>query len=371
MNRRILDSYIESFKPYLVEESGEFGFEYGRVHKNEGYKREIVKECRKILESVDWDNNQSVCNSVIKVLNQSNNIIRWDVKLKTVEYIKSNNIFCADAFKTFFCLGDDKDAFELISGLFGRRYRLVSYFMFVRSGLIDLEIKCVPIAPEQFEENFSLIGCNEKFSNKCSWDNYSSFLNLLSGIRKILDEKLDCQVDLLDAHSFAWMIKSIRQEAERDDYNSDKDYLEEIEKDIQNQSLSYQIGKREKTEDHVNGSTSIPKRDARVATNALAQANYLCEVDNNHPTFLRKTKNYNYTEPHHLIPLSQRNNFDYSLDCEANIVSLCSNCHNQLHYGRYKKEMLTKLYNERKEALQESGIETSLEDLLLMYDAKE
>lgn len=45
-----------------------------------------------------------------------------------------------------------------------------------------------------------------------------------------------------------------------------------------------------------------------------------------------------------------------------NIVSLCSHCHNLLHYGRFedKKPILEKLYNERKEALKECGIENNL-----------
>ena len=243
--------------------------------------------------------------------------------------------------------------------------------MFVRSGLIDPEIKCVPIVPERFEENFSLIGYNEKFSRKCNWDNYRRFLKLISDVQKDLIEKLDCKVDLLDAHSFVWMIKTVLQKTEREDYISEKEYFEDIENNDQDKIPPYQIKKREKPEDIIVGFVAVPKRNAKYAMSALAHANFLCEVDNSHPTFLRKSKNYNYTEPHHLISLSQRGAFDSSLDCEANIVSLCSNCHNQLHYGRYKKDMLTKLYNERKDALKQSGIEISLDDFLLIYDTKE
>ena len=53
-----------------------------------------------------------------------------------------------------------------------------------------------------------------------------------------------------------------------------------------------------------------------------------------------------------------------------NIVSLCSHCHNLLHYGRLedKKPILEKLYNERKEALSSVGLEITFEKLLEYYE---
>lgn len=60
--------------------------------------------------------------------------------------------------------------------------------------------------------------------------------------------------------------------------------------------------------------------------------------------------------------------FDVSLDVEENIVSLCSNCHNHIHYGQGASELLTKLYYERKEALNSVGLNISLEELLSYYE---
>ncbi|WP_432518406.1 HNH endonuclease [Staphylococcus aureus] len=75
-----------------------------------------------------------------------------------------------------------------------------------------------------------------------------------------------------------------------------------------------------------------------------------------------------YTEPHHLIPISKYKDFDYkncSLDTMENIVSLCSHCHNLLHYGKSedKKPILEKLFNERKKALSAVGLDITLEKL--------
>lgn len=112
----------------------------------------------------------------------------------------------------------------------------------------------------------------------------------------------------------------------------------------------------------------IPKRDTRRAADALAHAAFQCEFNNGDRTFLRKNKKP-YTEPHHLIPISKYRDFDYSVDVMENIVSLCSHCHNLLHYGRFedKKPILEKLYNERKAALHTCGLDLTLEQLEKYY----
>lgn len=113
----------------------------------------------------------------------------------------------------------------------------------------------------------------------------------------------------------------------------------------------------------------IYPRDHETSLRALAYAKYACEVDTVHPTFMRRNKEVNYTEPHHLIPLAYSPEFSYSLDVEANIVSLCSNCHNLLHYGRGYEAILEQLYNERKEELIQANIFVSFDRLLEMYEA--
>lgn len=110
------------------------------------------------------------------------------------------------------------------------------------------------------------------------------------------------------------------------------------------------------------------KRDKQTSLNALARANFCCEFNPEHETFIRKNSDKNYTEAHHLVPLEYQENFQYSLDVEANIVSLCSNCHNKIHYGKDTKELIQKLYETRKNELEKCGIKISLEELLEMYN---
>lgn len=112
-------------------------------------------------------------------------------------------------------------------------------------------------------------------------------------------------------------------------------------------------------------------RNAMYKAIALKKANFMCEVDSSHPSFVRKISNVGYTEAHHLIPLAAQGEEQFknvNLDCPENIVSLCSNCHNQIHYGKDIEEIITKLYNLRKKKLAKRGIDIELKDLLKYYE---
>ncbi|MBE7019643.1 MAG: HNH endonuclease [Ruminococcaceae bacterium] len=109
-------------------------------------------------------------------------------------------------------------------------------------------------------------------------------------------------------------------------------------------------------------------RSKIVSRNALIKAGCLCEVDNTHPVFKRKNSNMNYTEPHHIIPVYAFADFpDVDLDREQNVVSLCSHCHNLLHYGSEIDYVLKPLYEQRKELLKLIGLEITYEDLKKYY----
>lgn len=113
-----------------------------------------------------------------------------------------------------------------------------------------------------------------------------------------------------------------------------------------------------------------PKRNPKISENALKEAKYLCEIDSTHKTFIKKSTKTNYMEPHHLIPLEFQEYFKYSLDVEPNIISLCSYCHDEIHYGINNTFLITKLYYERIEELKKVGLDIDLETLFLFYEYK-
>ena len=131
-----------------------------------------------------------------------------------------------------------------------------------------------------------------------------------------------------------------------------------------------------KPENNVNG-RKIPNRSRDKAKKALNRADFKCEVDESHKLFLRKSQPINYTEPHHLIPLKYDKLFSKSLDVEANIVSLCSYCHNLIHYGADAEIVIRKLWEDRKEELEaavilemNNGTRLTVDILLGLYGIK-
>lgn len=68
--------------------------------------------------------------------------------------------------------------------------------------------------------------------------------------------------------------------------------------------------------------------------------------------------------------MSYQEVFDKSLDVASNVVSLCSNCHNQLHYGKDVEEILHQLYYCRRARLVKTEINLSIDQLDAMYRIK-
>ena len=163
----------------------------------------------------------------------------------------------------------------------------------------------------------------------------------------------------------------------KEDLKLDRELEENSLKEIADLPISKTISTRpqycgkpqEKQEERELGGRKYIPRDKRRAVNALIIADFKCEIDEDHMTFVRRKDGHPYTEPHHLVPLSYSKQFPVSLDVEENIISLCSTCHNHLHYGKDAKELIKKLYEERKELLCKAGIYVSLAELLKMYKA--
>ena len=111
------------------------------------------------------------------------------------------------------------------------------------------------------------------------------------------------------------------------------------------------------------------KRDPRIAYEALLNANFECEINPSHTTFVSLNTGENFMEAHHLIPMSKQAEFEYSLDVPGNVVSLCPNCHRAIHLAdkKIRDSMLETLYKKRKEKLEVFGLYVLLQELLGFY----
>jgi len=67
-------------------------------------------------------------------------------------------------------------------------------------------------------------------------------------------------------------------------------------------------------------SKKVYPRDEQEKKEALILANYKCELEEMHTTFISKYTDENYVEGHHLIPISQYAKFENDVDVKANIV---------------------------------------------------
>lgn len=134
----------------------------------------------------------------------------------------------------------------------------------------------------------------------------------------------------------------------------------------------------EKKEPRDNGDRKVYDRNKTKALKALKRAKFLCQINEEHESFIRRNTTLKYMEPHHLIPLQYSDEFEQSLDVEANIVSLCSECHNKIHYGEGAEELISHLWTEKridelKKAgilIMKNGVEVDLEILFNFYGIK-
>ncbi len=112
------------------------------------------------------------------------------------------------------------------------------------------------------------------------------------------------------------------------------------------------------------------KRSNILRIQTLVSADYKCEIDTQHDTFIAEKTRKPYMESHHAIPLSRQPHFENSLDVYANLVCLCPICHRKIHYGiqTEREAMIKHLYHNRAERLANSGIRLSQLEFIQLSD---
>jgi len=105
------------------------------------------------------------------------------------------------------------------------------------------------------------------------------------------------------------------------------------------------------------------KRNAKFISEAKIRDNFTCRINDKHDTFI--SNNTNYVEGHHIIPMFQQKNYDFKLDNINNIISLCPNCHREIHSADNKSKIINTLYRLNKEYMSNNNIH--INDLSKMY----
>lgn len=334
----------------------------------EGYKQRVYEASRTLLKNED-----SYTDAILKALpGEGLAFRRYDETLSEKLDKKGRDNF-EEALKLLYDEDKDEQAFNAICNIVGRPFHFLGFVFFLKDST-----KYMPISPENFDDRFKLLGLDSRLSKHCTWEKYQQYNEWIKEVRDYLVSKLNKEITLLDAHSFLWILDSkavslkefantIVNEEEDVQLNADLNNLEELKVD---EGFDYKRKKEKRPDPVYKKGQEIPQRNRQKAMNALAHAHFKCENDNTHQTFISKRTGRNYVEAHHLVPMNYWKRFNCDIDQEENIVSLCSNCHSEIHHGRDARDLIKKLYDKRKELLKDIGVQITLEELFDMYDGK-
>lgn len=133
-------------------------------------------------------------------------------------------------------------------------------------------------------------------------------------------------------------------------------------------SLKFYNQNNRTPESYKKGNTIRYKTNARIAKTALHLADYKCEINPEHITFISKLGKP-YMEAHHLIPMAYQKDFSINIDRIENIVSICPICHSAIHLGDVstRLEILRKLYDKKEEGIKRVGLNISFGELFAKY----
>lgn len=145
-----------------------------------------------------------------------------------------------------------------------------------------------------------------------------------------------------------------------------KGYSKEEQDKLDNIGYRYKKTSRERKNISVR-----EKTDAKLKATILEKAEYLCEINDTHTTFSNTSKEHQYMECHHIIPMNAQKDFVYrKLDSLYNIISVCPICHSQIHYAseEEKREIFNKMYDVRKYELIKKGFDiTKMNEIFNKY----
>jgi len=193
-------------KPFSEFKSSAF------IDKAENYKYSVYDEARENLGQKWWKPDdigtgkiQQAVSSAIKTrVNHSyqmvdNNLVDWRKKDDFAKTSKNKNLETT-LFNFYKSKVSDQKAFETFIDE-NLSYQFIAYLFFIKD-----RNRFMPISQAKFDEIFGLIGFPSfKTSHNLSWENYSTYLDIIKQVRDFLKTK-DKNVTLLDAHSFLWIL---------------------------------------------------------------------------------------------------------------------------------------------------------------------
>jgi len=215
----LFQRHFDAFRAFVKEKSGIPFVSFASnpyTEREEGYKYEIYTAGRAKLGLEAWKPSDLGSGRIAKAAIAAielpkSNLVPWQGRFGK-EARPHHPLFEAEGKKDeprkieqcLFALyreEQDEKSFAGLIDVFGRTYPLLAYLLFLKD-----RSRYLPIAPTFFDRAFAHLGADFRTSQRCSWENYTSFLALIGEARTMLAECLPAEVSLLDAHSFVWML---------------------------------------------------------------------------------------------------------------------------------------------------------------------
>ncbi|MBM2815052.1 MAG: HNHc protein [Ignavibacteria bacterium] len=353
IQHEILETRFSEFSDFIktYDKQDILSFKTSKLVDNtENYKYSVYEEARENLGNKFWKTDDigtgKIQRDVISAIktrvnhnNQiiNNNLVDWRKKDNFSKRSNSTKLetILFDFFKSKI---QDQKAFEnfLDEKL---SYQFIAYLFFIKD-----KNKFMPISQEKFDIIFEIIGLNDfKTSSNASWENYTTFIDIIKQVRDFLHTK-DSSATLLDAHSFLWILGNQMKEIKSNLSGSTfiLTSLNDVEKKLQEKDskqdivedddeLAFPEGKEiynlHKSKER-NRELVCKVKDRSLKTNA----NLPCQICGF--SFYDKYGELGkgFIEAHHLFPISQLTNETETKF--SDMVLVCSNCHRMLHRKR-------------------------------------
>ncbi len=220
VSTNILEELFQEFTEFLQAISGENFVSFktsAYIDEQENYKYSIYREAKRQIGSKDWKPEdigtgkiQKSADSAIlkKVIHngktEDNNLIYWMQKDNFSKLKTDKNLE-----QLFFDFYKNKitpqKAFEEFIEHFD--YQLIAYLFFINN-----KDQFLPISQKVFDHIISekLHIPDFKTSGNISWENYKTFNEIIKEVHRFLRTK-DKNAELLDAHSFLWILGKQRE----------------------------------------------------------------------------------------------------------------------------------------------------------------
>ena len=203
----------------------DISFSSGFLRAEEWYKRNVYDKAQAILDVASWNEEligKGVISERIKTVlhlrgvsetdpNWEQNILDWREKQHLEQFMDAATEVIETAIYLLFTgttEEDDRRNFNDLADMIGRRYPIISFLLFIKdSG------KYMPMKPQLFDERFKILGIATSCTDYCSWINYIEYMDILRDVQARISASFAGSVELVDAHSFVWMMWHLKDES--------------------------------------------------------------------------------------------------------------------------------------------------------------